>query len=124
MYKILSYLSWIDDIATLIWIILSFIILWILLRIYLQTGTQNKYFYSGILLIFILWLNPLYTSFFESPGISEIVNIFTLIITVLYKNTLKKYSIQLSRLLIPQVIWFSIAILYDGLIWIDVFLES
>jgi len=122
MSKILEYFSWIESVTTLIWVLLTVILAWILAKIYFQTGTQNRYFGIGILLILLIWMFPLYNSHFHNPGIGEIGNVITLMVTVFYKIKLSKYSLQLSKLLIPQLLWLCIAILYHGLLWIDKFL--
>ncbi len=115
----LSYLNWIEYAAGPVWIALTTVMIWVLVMIYRLQGYQNKYFYWGIFLLIIVWLYPLYTAFFKNLLVGEIGNIITLIVTVIYALTLKDLSLVASRLMIPQIIWLTIAAFYTGLLIAD-----
>lgn len=112
---ILNNLSWIDSVAGGVWLILSGLLVGILIMIYNRLGISNRYFGAGVLLLMAIWLYPLYTSFYSQLIIGEIGNIATLIATVGFIKLLRKFSVPTSRLLIPQVIWLSMATFYVGL---------
>ncbi|MEK6155183.1 tryptophan-rich sensory protein [Flavobacteriaceae bacterium 3-367] len=119
MKNILHSLSWIDSVAGAVWILLTLIMIGVLYQIYRRKGYTKKSFYLGLLLLVLIWSYPLYTNFFDALEIGMAGNIFTLLMTVLYMVRLKTVSIGLSKFMIPQAIWLSVASLYVGLLLLD-----
>nr|WP_299346070.1 hypothetical protein [Allomuricauda sp.] len=115
MKQILDYLTWIDFIAAGVWVLLTIIMVWLLFRIYKKTGMANGHFYLGIFLLVIVWLYPLYTYFFNQLEVGAAGNIFTLLVTLKYRSGLKGLNRNLSKYLIPQIVWLVAATLYVGL---------
>ncbi len=119
MKSFLSYLSWIDGVAGAVWVLLSLIMVGVLFQIYRKKGSSNPHFILGLFLLMLVWLYPLYTSFFANPEVGMIGNIITLLITLAYMARLKSISQHLSRFMIPQVVWLFIATIYVGVMLID-----
>jgi hypothetical protein len=111
----INSLSWIDNIAAYVWIILSIIMFWLIIKTVRQVGWQNNSVYWQIGLLVFTWMHPAYTSLIKGLAIVEIGNIATLILTVLVFYKLKTQFNSLSNWLVPQIIWISIASLYIGL---------
>jgi tryptophan-rich sensory protein len=118
---ILSYLSWIDGLAGAIWVFLTVLFIISLVEFKRLKGNQNFTFKWGVFVIIMVWLYPIYTFTHDYQLlVGEIGNIFTLLITIVYFILLKKEtSFKLSRLVIPQMTWLSIAIFYAGLMLIS-----
>lgn len=114
MEKIIESLSWIDTIAATVWIVLTIIMFWILYRVYETLGSKHSTFKLGIFLLVLVWLYPLYTFLFNQIEVGFVGNIFTLVVTVIYKKRLKEISNRLSQWMIPQIIWLLIATFYVG----------
>ena len=119
MKNILHSLSWIDSAAGAVWILLTLIMIGVLYQIRQRKGSTKKSFYLGLLLLAMVWSYPLYTNFFDALEIGMVGNIFTLLITVIYMMRLKNVSIWLSKFMIPQAIWLSVATFYVGLLLLD-----
>ncbi|MEM8887817.1 MAG: tryptophan-rich sensory protein [Bacteroidota bacterium] len=119
MSKIIESLSWIDSIAGFVWLVLSGIMIYILFRIKGLEGTKNKYFSLGVFLLVIVWLYPLYTGFYSSLEIGAVGNVFTLGVTLWHLIRLKELDRRLSSLMIPQIIWLSVATFYVSLMILD-----
>jgi len=115
MKDFIHSLSWINNIAAPIWIILSIILIWLLFKTVQNVGWQNKNIYWQIGLLVFIWMHPVYTSLFKGDNIVEIGNIATFILTFLVFYKLKIQFKSLAHLLIPQIIWITIASLYIGL---------
>lgn len=114
MEKIIEALSWIDTIAGTVWIVLTIIMFWLLYKVYEVLGSSHPTFYLGIFLLVLVWLYPLYTFLFNQLEVGFLGNIFTLIVTVVYMNRLKKLFLDKSRWMIPQIAWLVVAIFYIG----------
>ena len=112
-------LSWIDNIAAPIWIILTILLAWTLFKTIQQIGWKNEYVYWQIGLLVFIWMHPVYTSIIKGDTIVEIGNIATLILTVIVFYKLKIQFNTLANWLIPQIIWITIASLYIGLKLLD-----
>ena len=108
-------LSWIDNIAAPIWIILTILLAWTLFKTIQQIGWKNEYVYWQIGLLVFIWMHPVYTSIIKGDTIVEIGNIATLILTVIVFYKLKIQFNAFSNWLIPQIIWLTVASLYVGL---------
>jgi hypothetical protein len=107
--------SWIDIIAAPVWIILSLVLIWIMIKIAQEIGWRNATFYWLIGLFVFIWLHPLYTSIIKGYVLVEIGNIASLILTVLVFYKLKVQFKNLANWLIPQIIWLIIASIFIGL---------
>jgi tryptophan-rich sensory protein len=114
MENIIENLSWIDTIASTVWIVLSLIMFWILYRVYETLGSTHPTFYFGIFLLIMVWLYPVYTFFFNQLEVGFVGNVLTLILTVMYMNRLRPVSVRISRMMIPQVVWLIVATFYVG----------
>ena len=119
MKNFIAYLSWIDSVAGGVWILLSLIMIGVLYQIYRKRGSANPYFFLGLFLLIIVWLYPLYTSFFDNMEIGMAGNLITLLVTIAFMLRLKSISKRLSQFMIPQVIWLFVATVYVGLMLID-----
>ncbi len=119
MKNLITYLSWIDGVAGGVWVLLSLIMVGVLYQIYRKKGSANPYFFLGLVLLIIVWLYPLYTSFFDNMKIGIIGNLITLVVTIAYMVRLKSISRRLSQYMIPQTIWLCVATIYVGLMLIE-----
>ncbi|MEN8787941.1 MAG: TspO/MBR family protein [Flavobacteriaceae bacterium] len=114
MENIIESLSWIDTIASTIWIVLSLIMFWILYKVYETLGSTHPTFYFGIFLLILVWLYPIYTFFFNQLEVGFVGNVLTLLLTVIYMKRLRPVSVLVSRLMIPQIVWLIVATFYVG----------
>ena len=114
MENIIESLSWIDTIASTVWIVLSVIMFWILYKVYEALGSSHPTFYFGIFLIILVWLYPVYTFLFNQLEVGFVGNVFTLLITILYMKRLRPISRPNSLLLVPQIVWLIVATFYVG----------
>ncbi|MGB5238504.1 MAG: TspO/MBR family protein [Flavobacteriaceae bacterium] len=114
MENIIESLSWIDTIASTVWIVLSVIMFWILYKVYETLGSSHPTFYFGIFLIVMVWLYPVYTFFFNQLEVGFVGNVFTLLITVMYMKRLRPVSQSKSLWMIPQIVWLIVATFYVG----------
>lgn len=119
MKNLIAYLSWIDGVAGAVWVLLSLIMIGVLYQIYRKRGSTNPYFFLGFFLLIIMWLYPLYTSFFDNMEIGIIGNLITLFVTIAYMVRLKAISKRLSQYMIPQTIWLCVATIYVGLMLME-----
>jgi hypothetical protein len=115
LHNFLAALQWIEEVAALVWIILSALLVCTLFKTIQQLGWRSKYVYGQIGLLVFMWLHPVYTSIIKAKGIVEIGNIATLILTVLVFYQLKLRFGSISNWLIPQMVWLAVASLYIGL---------
>jgi hypothetical protein len=115
LHNFLAALQWIEEVAAIVWIILSAILVCTLFKTIQQLGWRSKYVYGQIGLLVFMWLHPVYTSIIKAKGIVEIGNIATLILTVLVFYQLKLRFGSISNWLIPQMVWLAVASLYTGL---------
>jgi hypothetical protein len=115
LHNFLAALQWIEEVAAIVWIILSAILVCTLFKTIQQLGWRSKYVYGQIGLLVFMWLHPVYTSIIKAKGIVEIGNIATLILTVLVFYQLKLRFGSMSNWLIPQMVWLAVASLYTGL---------
>ncbi len=114
MENIIESLSWIDTIASTIWIILSVIMFWILYKVYETHGSSHPTFYFGIFLLIMVWLYPVYTFLFNQLEVGFVGNVLTLMLTLMYIKRLRAVSVSVSRLMIPQIVWLVLATFYVG----------
>lgn len=114
MENIVQALSWIDTVAGTVWIFLTIIMFWLLYKVYDTYGSRHLTFYFGIFLLIFVWLYPLYTFLFNQLEVGFIGNILTLVVTVIYMNKLRLVSGNLSRWMIPQIVWLVLASFYVG----------
>ncbi|TAI48267.1 hypothetical protein [Flagellimonas allohymeniacidonis] len=115
MKEILDYFTWIDFMAAGVWILLSIIMIWILIRVDKLKGRNNPYFYLGLFLLVFVWLYPLYTYLFNQLEVGAAGNLLTLWLTLKYRSRLKEVKQNLHNYLAPQIIWLVLATLYVGL---------
>jgi hypothetical protein len=115
LHNFLAALQWIEEVAAIVWIILSAILVCTLFKTIQQQGWRSKYVYGQIGLLVFMWLHPVYTSIIKAKGIVEIGNIATLILTALVFYQLKLRFGSISNWLIPQMVWLAVASLYTGL---------
>ena len=113
--EILNSLSWIDSIAGGVWLVLSSFTVYTLIKVKKKYGIDNSLFQLGLFLLLSIWLYPAYTLFFSNLAIGQIGNIFTLFITLVYLYFLKKAHIPSFKIMLPQVAWLFVAIVYLGL---------
>jgi tryptophan-rich sensory protein len=114
MENTIESLSWIDTIASTVWIFLTVIMFWLLYKVYEALGSSHPTFYFGIVLLIVVWLYPIYTFFFNQLEVGFVGNVLTLLVTVMYMKRLRPISIAKSRWMIPQVVWLIIATFYVG----------
>lgn len=112
MNNLIEALDWIDTIAGTVWILLSIIMFWLLYKVYEILGSRHATFYLGIFLLAIVWLYPLYTFVFNQLEVGFLGNILTLVVTVVYMKRLRAISTNLSRWMIPQIVWLIVASFY------------
>lgn len=117
--ELLSYFDWINQIAGGVWGFLSILMIVTILRLRKMGKVTRPAMQTGIVLLIFVWLYPLYTLSFQSMILGEAGNILTLMLTVFYARRVKQISRPLARLMIPQMIWLSMACVYLGLqIWV------
>ena len=119
MNDIINALSWIDSVATVVWIVLILIMLIILKNLHSNFGWQDKTLKFGIILLVIVIAYPLYTRFFLQLEIGFIGNIATLVMTLIYQKRIKAKEMREAKWLWPQVIWLCVASIYVGLMLIE-----
>ena len=113
--EVLNYLTWIETIAGIVWIFLTGLTVVATFKVYMEEGNKSTTFRLGLLLVTIVWLYPAYAGFVGSVLLGEIGTLITLSLTVGYFVKLRKISGKLSRLMIPQTVWLSLASIYLGL---------
>ena len=111
----ISYLGWIDVIGRVIWIFLTALMVVVTFNVYMREGQKSLTFRFGLILIVMIWLYPAYTNFDGNMMLGQIASLLTLVMSVIFLVVIRRHSIRLSTLLIPQVVWLGIASLYLGL---------
>ncbi|MBT8253093.1 MAG: hypothetical protein HKN00_09560 [Flavobacteriaceae bacterium] len=122
MSEIIAALDWIDSIATIIWLILILIMILILKNIHNLQKWNNPTFKLGIVVLVLVLIYPLLTSFMLQLEIGVVLNIVTLIATLKYKRKLKGSNMNENQWLWPQVIWLCLTTVYVALMLVNDYL--
>lgn len=114
--SVLDSLDWVSDVAGGVWLGLTAIMVFIVVRLR-KNRDQFRYTYRlGWILLIAVWAYPLYTGFFSNVLLGEIGNVATLLLTVHYAVKLKVVDRSFSWLMLPQVLWCAVASVYGGLL--------
>ena len=116
---IVENLSWIDQVATGVWIGLTVVMLYVLYRVYRDRGSKDGNIYFGIFLLVAVYAYPFYTGFFQFQTIAWIGNVVTFLITLIHAIRLRKLSVPLSWCMSPQLAWLFVATVYLSLKMIE-----
>jgi tryptophan-rich sensory protein len=124
MENIINALSWIDDAAATVWILLTIIMFWLLYKVYETESRSHPVFHFGVFLLVLVWIYPLYTFLFNQLEVAFIGNMITLWATVAYMQKLNKLPIKEYKWMIPQIVWIIIASFFVGCMLIEKYLMT
>ncbi|NQX78522.1 hypothetical protein [Gilvibacter sp.] len=114
-------LSWIPEYATGVWVTLSAILVFTLLRVGKRQQVGSALFNLGIGVLALIWLYPLITPYFYPIETGLILTLITFGFSIYYYSRLAREVAKLHLLLVPQLIWLSLSTLYLLLVLISKF---
>lgn len=117
--QLLSYLNWLPNYATGIWLVLTGILVFTLLQINKQLSIQHPLFKLGVVVIVLIWLYPLYTQLFYPIEVGFIGSLITLAATWIYYKKITQTLAGLSKWLYPVLVWAIISGVYTLLVLIS-----
>ncbi|WP_435579678.1 hypothetical protein [Gilvibacter sp.] len=114
-------LYWIPEYATGVWVTLSVLIVFVLLKIIQRRHLGKSLFNLGIGVLALIWLYPLITPYFYPIETGLILTLITFGFSIYYYSRLAREAAKLHLLLVPQLIWLSLSTLYLLLVLISKF---
>ncbi|MDC7998290.1 hypothetical protein [Gilvibacter sediminis] len=105
-------LSWIPEYATGIWISLSAILVFTLLKVGKRQVVGSPLFKLGLLVLIVIWLYPAVTPYFYPIESGFIVTVITFVLSIYYYKSLAKQTPRLQLWLWPQLLWLVLVMLY------------
>lgn len=111
----LEYLKWIDQIAGPVWLLLTIFLFRVLYLIVQKSGWRNKFFYLTVGLLVLIYLHPVYTSFYPSLDVVQAGNVITFFYGLFVYLQLRRFSPFVAQWLLPQLVWNTAAIFFTAL---------